>query len=169
MGIAEHFTLLESLLRQFLIGDMLVGVVAMLVFAALLATSFNAPQRYLGKSWKPLQRLVWFSVPLALIHTVLSATRLHHFEDTAVWFLGAIVAFAAFEYLAVGRRGRGARGRRARGSAWTHAGLVVAGTAAAVVIYAASWAVVGPWDFARETPPGPPPGVEEKGPTPNGA
>ncbi|MDP8953099.1 MAG: hypothetical protein M3N18_12855 [Actinomycetota bacterium] len=169
VGIVEHFDLSSGVLRQFLIGDMLVGVVAMLVFVALLATSFNAPQRYLGKSWKPLQRLVWFSVPPALMHTILSAMRLHHFEDTAVWFLGAILAFAAFEYLAVGRRGRGARGRRARGSAWTHAGLVVAGTAAAVVIYAASWAVVGPWDFERERPPGPPPGVMEKGPPPAGA
>ena len=169
VGVAEYFNLSASLVRQFLIGDMLVGVVAMLVFVVLLATSFNAPQRYLGKSWKPLQRLVWFSVPLALVHTILSATRLHHFEDTAVWFLGAIVAFATFEYLAVGRRGQGARGRRARGGAWTHAGLVIAGTAVAVVIYAASWGVVGPWDFARERPPGPPLGAMEKGPPPDGA
>jgi hypothetical protein len=58
---------------------------------------------------------------------------------------------------------------RGAGDAWTHAGLVVAGTAAAGVIYAASWAVVGPWDFARERPPGPPPGAMEKGPPPDGA
>ncbi len=102
------------------------------------------------------------------MHTILSATRLHHFEDTAVWFFGAIVAFAAFEYLALGRRGRGARGRVAREGAWTHAGLIAAGTVAVVMIYAASWAVVGPWDFARERPPGPPPGVMEKGPPQDG-
>ncbi len=169
VGLVEYFDLSEPLLRQFLIGDMLLGAVAMLVFVALLATSISASQRYLGKSWKPLQRLVWFSVPLALAHTILSAMRLHHFEDTAVWFLGAIVAFAGFEYLAFGRRGREARGRGASKKAWTHAGLVVAGTAAAVVIYAASWAAVGPWEFKRERPPGPPPdGVLEKGPLPKG-
>lgn len=163
VGIAEHFTLSESVLRQFLIGDMFAGVVAMLVFVALLATSFSASQRYLGKSWKPLQRLVWFSIPLALVHTILSAMRLHHFEDAAVWFLGAIVAFAAFEYLVFGRQGRGARGRSARGDAWTHAGLIVAGTVTAAVIYAASWTTVGPWELERQRPPGPPPDGIEKG------
>jgi DMSO/TMAO reductase YedYZ heme-binding membrane subunit len=157
VGIVEYFdlSLSSELVRQFLIGDMLAGVVAMLVFVALLATSFSALQRRLGKSWKPLQRLVWFAVPLALVHTILSATRLHHFEMTPVWFLGAIVAFAAFEYFASGRRGRGARGRE---GGWTHAGLIIAGTVTAVLIYAASWVAVGPWDFAGEMP-GPPPGL----------
>lgn len=166
VGLVEYFDLSSGVLRQFLIGDMLLGVVAMLVFVVLLATSINASQRSLGKSWKPLQRLDWFSVPLALVHTILSATRLHHFEDTAVWFLGAILAFAASEYLVLGRRGRGARGHGARGGDWTHAGLVVAGTAAAALIYAASWAAVGPWDLARERSPGPPPAGMEKGPPP---
>jgi DMSO/TMAO reductase YedYZ heme-binding membrane subunit len=77
VGLTEYFDLSSGVLRQFLIGDMMVGVVAMVVFAALLLTSNDASQRLLGKSWKPLQRLVWFSVPLALAHTVLSAIRLH--------------------------------------------------------------------------------------------
>ncbi len=86
-----------------------------------------------------------------------------------MWFLGAIVVFAGFEYLAFGLSGRGTRGRGAGKKAWTHAGLVVAGAAAAVVIYAASWAAVGPWAFERERPPGPPPnGSMEKGPSPKG-
>ena len=50
----------------------MVGVVAMVVFAALLLTSHDVSQRLLGKSWKPLQRLVWFSVPLT---TRLSSAR----------------------------------------------------------------------------------------------
>ena len=95
--------------------------------------------------------------------------RLHHFEMTPVWFLGAIVVFADFEYLAFGRRGQGARGRGASKKAWTHAGLVVAGTAAAMIIYAASWAAVGPWELERERLAGPPPdGSMEKGPPPKG-
>lgn len=49
--------------------------------------------------------------------------------------------------------------------AWTHAGLVVVGSAVAVVIYAASWAAVGPWEFERERLSGSPPdGSMEKGP-----
>ena len=51
--------------------------------------------------------------------------RLHHLEMTPVWFLGAAVVFASFEYLAFGWRGRGARGRNPDKKAWTHAGLVV--------------------------------------------
>jgi DMSO/TMAO reductase YedYZ heme-binding membrane subunit len=84
VGLTEYFDLSSGVLRQFLIGDMLVGVVAMVVFAALLVTSNDTSQRLLGKSWKPLQRLVWFSVPLALVHTIFSAMRLHHFEMTPV-------------------------------------------------------------------------------------
>ena len=169
VGLMEYFDLSSELLRQFLIGDMLVGVVAMVVFVALLLTSSDTSQHLLGKSWKPLQRLVWFSVPLALAHTIFSAMRLHHLEMTPVSFLCAIVVFAGFEYLAFGRKGRGARGRSAGKKAWTHAGLVVAGSTAAVVIYAASWAAVGPWEFERERPPGPPPvGIMEKGPSPAG-
>ena len=112
---------------------------------------------------------MWFFVPLALVHTIFSAMRLHHFEMTPVWYIGAIVAFAGFEYLAFGRRGRGTRGRSAGKKAWTHAGLVVAGTAAAVIIYVASWVTVGPWAFERERPSVPPPdGSMEKGPPPKG-
>lgn len=102
VGLKEYFDLSSGVLRQFLIGDMLVGVVAMVVFAALLLTSNDASQRLLGKK------------------------------------------------------------------AWTHAGLVVAGTAAAVVIYAASWAAVGPWEFERDRPAGPPPDAMEKGSSPKG-
>lgn len=39
VGITEYFDLSSDVLRQFLVGDMLVGVVAMIVFAALLLTS----------------------------------------------------------------------------------------------------------------------------------
>lgn len=167
VGVVEYLSLSWALPGQLLIGDMLVGVVAMLVFVALLATSFSAAQRRLGKSWKPLQRLAWFAIPLALVHTIFSAMRLHHLEMTPVWFLGAIVVFAGFEYLAFGRSGRGARGRSAGKNAWTHVGLVVAGAAVAVLIYAASWAAVGPWEFERSRPAGPPPdGGMKKGPPP---
>ncbi len=65
-GIVEYFDLSESLLRQLLIGDMAIGLVATLVFIALLATSKAASVRLLCGNWKRLHRLVWFAVPLAL-------------------------------------------------------------------------------------------------------
>ena len=62
-----------------------------------------------------------------------------------------MMLFVVFEWLATRRR------RGARGALWTHAGLVVAGLVLSV-IYAASWAAVGPWNLSSENFPGPPPG-----------
>ena len=116
-------SLSSELVRQFLIGDMLAGVVAMLVFVALLATSFSALQRRLGKSWKPLQRLVWFAVPLALAHTILASGL----DSPSIVFYLGLMAFAGFEYRVLRRRGtRGAR---------THLILIGAGVLTAALIY----------------------------------
>lgn len=123
------------------------------MFIALLATSNDASVRLLGSNWKRLHRLVWFAVPLALAHAALSSARLHHLEPPGVLLFSATVAFAAFEWFALGRRRRSS----ARGGAWTHAGLVVAGLGVAILIYAASYAVIGPWDVMNARPPGPPP------------
>lgn len=152
-GLVEYFDLSESLLRQLLIGDMAIGLVATLVFIALLATSNDASVRLLGSNWKRLHRLVWFAVPLALAHAALSSARLHHLEPPGVLLFGTMMAFAAFEWFALGRRRRSSE----RGGAWTHAGLVVAGLGVAVLIYAVSYATIGPWDLMNTRPPGPPP------------
>ncbi len=96
---------------------------------------------------------VWFAVPLALAHAALSSARLHHLEPPGVLLFGTSIAFAAFEWFALGRR----RHSSGRGGAWTHAGLVVAGLGVAVLIYAASYATIGPWDHMNDRPPGPPP------------
>lgn len=93
VGIVEYFDLSESLLRQLLIGDMAIGLVATLVFIALLATSNDASVRLLGSNWKRLHRLVWFAVPLALAHTALSSARLHHLEPPDVLLFGTTIAF----------------------------------------------------------------------------
>jgi len=150
----RFFDLSEPLLGQILSGAMATGVVATLVFVALLATSTDAAQRRLGRNWKLLHRLVWFAVPLSLVHTVLSNLGLkHHVELPGVLLFGGMMAFAAVEYFAL-RQSRGARS-----GVWTHAGLVLAGSAVAVFIWAASLATIGPWDPPR---PGPPLGGEEK-------
>ncbi len=153
VGIVEYFDLSESLLRQLLIGDIAIGLVATLVFIALLATSNDASVRLLGSNWKRLHRLVWFAVPLALAHAALSSARLHHLEPPGVLLFGTTIAFATFEWLALGRRRRSS----ARGDAWTHAGLVVAGLIVAILIYAVSYATSGPRDLTSYRPPGPPP------------
>lgn len=126
----ELFDLAEPLLAQFATADIAMGVVAALVFAAMLTTSTDAWKRMLGKNWKRLQSLVWFAVPLALGHTVLSSLRFNgSIEPLTTTLLAGLVAFTVFELLVLWRRGV------ARRSAWTHAGLVGAGLAAAVLIY----------------------------------
>lgn len=146
VGAVEYFdfSTTASVLGQLWIGDMALGVAATLIFAALIVTSTDAARRRLGKNWKRLQRMVWFAVPLALVHAVLSSARLYHLEPPGALLFGLLIFFVAFEYYALGRR----RGRGSR-AAWTHAALVVAGLATAVLIYASSWLTVGPWDLTN--------------------
>ena len=126
----ELLDLAAPLLKQFAVADVAMGLLAALVFAAMLTTSTDAWKRMLGKNWKRLQRLVWFAVPLALGHSVLSSLRFSgSIEPPTTALLVGLVAFAAFESLVLWRRGVAWR------SAWTHAGLVVAGLAAAALIY----------------------------------
>ena len=159
VGFVEFFDFDSSLVRQVLIGDIAIGLVATLIFVALLATSTDAAQRRLRGGWKLLQRLVWFAVPLSLAHTAPSGARLWHLEPPGTFLFSLMALFAAFELFALWRR----RSRRGvTGTVWTHARLVVAGLAFSVVLYAASWLVVGPWDPTNDNFPGPPPGIEEE-------
>lgn len=126
----ELFDLAAPLLTQFAAADIVMGVVATLVFVAMLATSSEAWKHMLGKNWKRLQSLVWFALPLALGHTVLSSLRFNgSIEPPTTALLAGLVAFAAFEFLVLWKRGVAQR------KAWTHAGLVVAGLASAALIY----------------------------------
>lgn len=143
VALVEYFDLRESLVRQLLIGDMALGVVATLIFVALLVTSTKSWQRTLGSNWKRLQRLVWFAVPLVLAHAILSSLRLlDQVGQPAPQFFGTILIFTVVEFFILRARRR-ARGNK-RSTAWTHAGLVVAGIAAGVLIYGASWIIIGP-------------------------
>ena len=151
VALVEYFDLREALVRQLLIGDMALGVVATLIFVALLITSTKSWQRALGANWKRLQRLVWFAIPLALAHTVLSSVRLFHFEPPGVLLLGVVLTFAVVEFFVLRTRQR-ARSNERRTAAWTHAGLVAAGIAVAALIYGASWIAVGPWQLTNDAP-----------------
>ena len=123
MSVWELFDLSLPLLPQFTRTGIVLGLLATVVFVAMLATSTDRAQRALGRTWKRLHRLVWFAVALALAHTIL-ASGLD--SPSIVLYLG-IMVFAGFEYHALRRR-------RMRG-AWTHLMPISAGVIAAALIY----------------------------------
>jgi sulfoxide reductase heme-binding subunit YedZ len=123
VSVWELFDLSLPLLPQFARTGIVLGLLATVVFVAMLATSTERARRALGRNWKRLHRLVWFAVPLALAHTIL-ASGLD--SPSIVLYLG-IMVFAGFEYRALRRR-------RMRG-AWTHLMLIGAGVFAAALIY----------------------------------
>ena len=123
VSVWELFNLSLPLLPQFTRTGIVLGLLATVVFVAMLATSTERAQRLLGRNWKRLHRLVWFAVPLALAHTIL-ASGLD--SPSIVFYLGTM-AFGGFEYHALRRR-------RKRG-AWTHLMLISAGVFAAALIY----------------------------------
>jgi DMSO/TMAO reductase YedYZ heme-binding membrane subunit len=123
VSVWEFFDLSLPLLPQFTRTGIVLGILATVVFVAMLATSTDRAQRALGRNWKRLHRLVWFAVPLALAHTILASG----WDSPSIAFYLGIMAFAGFEYHAL-------RGRRTRG-AWTHLMLISAGVFAAALIY----------------------------------
>jgi DMSO/TMAO reductase YedYZ heme-binding membrane subunit len=125
------FDLATPLLPQFATADIVIGALAIVVFVAMLATSNEASQRLLGKNWKRLQLLVWFALPLALAHTVLSSLRfLKDAESLGLIVLGGLLGFVAFEGLASWWRGGAARRK-----ASTHVSLAAAGVLVAALLY----------------------------------
>jgi sulfoxide reductase heme-binding subunit YedZ len=123
VSVWELFNLSLPLLPQFTRTGIVLGLLATVVFVAMLATSTDQAQRVLGRNWKRLHRLVWFAVPLALAHTILASGL----DSPSIVFYLGIMAFAGFEYHALRRR-------RKRG-AWTHLMLISAGVFAAALIY----------------------------------
>jgi DMSO/TMAO reductase YedYZ heme-binding membrane subunit len=123
VSVGELFDLSLPLLPQFTRTGIVLGLLATVVFVAMLATSTGRAQRALGPNWKRLHRLVWFAVPLALAHTILASGL----DSPSIVFYLGIMVFAGFEYHAL-------RSRRTRG-AWTHLMLIGAGVFAAALIY----------------------------------
>ena len=123
VSVWELFNLSLPLLPQFTRTGIVLGLLATVVFVAMLATSTERAQRLLGRSWKRLHRLVWFAVPLVLAHTILASGL----DSPSIVFYLGIMVFGGFEYHALRRR-------RTRG-AWTHLMLISAGVFAAALIY----------------------------------
>ncbi len=123
VSVWEFFDLSLPLLPQFTRTGIILGLLATLVFVAMLATFTDRAQRVLGRNWKRLHRLVWFAVPLSLAHTLLASGA---DSPSNLLFVG-IITFAGFEYRALRRHGtQGAR---------THLMLIGAGVFAAALIY----------------------------------
>ena len=123
VSVCEFFDLSLPLLAQFTRTGILLGLLATLVFVAMLATSTDRAQRALSKNWKRLHRLVWFAVPLSLAHAILVSGL----DSPSNLLFGGLMVFAAFEYRALHRRG-------ARG-AGTHLALIGAGVLVAILVY----------------------------------
>jgi DMSO/TMAO reductase YedYZ heme-binding membrane subunit len=123
VSVWELFDLSLPLLPQFTRTGIVLGLLATVVFVAMLATSTERAQRLLGRNWKRLHRLVWFAVPLVLAHTILASGL----DSPSIVFYLGIMAFAGFEYRALRRR-------RTR-EAWTHLMLTGSGVFAAALIY----------------------------------
>lgn len=62
-----------ELFRSFLRIEILTGWIAMAIFVALAATSYDLAVRLLGPRWKSLQRWVYPAAALTLIHWVMTA------------------------------------------------------------------------------------------------
>jgi DMSO/TMAO reductase YedYZ heme-binding membrane subunit len=123
VSVWEFFDMSLPLLPQFTRTGIVLGLVATMVFVAMLLTSTDRAQRALGRNWKRLHRLVWFTVPLTLAHAILAGGI---DSPSNVLYLG-IMAFAGFEYRALRKRG-------AHGTS-THMVLIGAGVFAAALIY----------------------------------
>jgi len=123
VSVREFFDLSLPLLSQFTRTGIVLGLLATLVFAAMLATSTDRARRALGENWKRLHRMVWLAVPLSFAHVLLASGV---DSPSNLLFVGLMV-FTWFEYRAL--RGRGVPGAR------THLTLIGAGTLVAALVY----------------------------------
>lgn len=66
---SSNFDLLNTLLYP---NYLLVGLIALMILAALAATSYQWAMKKLGKNWKRLHRLVYIAGALAAVHAILA-------------------------------------------------------------------------------------------------
>ena len=150
VALVEYFDLRESLVRQFLIGDI---AARYRLFPDLRRTTRHFHQllaAYYGIELETAATPGWFAVPLALAHSIFSSLRLvGEIGQPAPLFFGAIMIFAVVEFFILRARRRGRDNKQS--TTRTHAGLVVAGVAVAVLIYGASWISIEPWELNNST------------------
>ncbi|KXK26377.1 MAG: Sulfoxide reductase heme-binding subunit YedZ [candidate division WS6 bacterium OLB20] len=95
-------------LRFYLTPAIAPGFLAEGFLLLLLITSHGYLKRRLGTSWKPLHRMIWIAVGLAVVHTFLAA-RSYTAENTglaAVIILLTIIMTAVLDFIIRSRRGK---------------------------------------------------------------
>jgi DMSO/TMAO reductase YedYZ heme-binding membrane subunit len=60
----------------FIMKAVIPGTISLIIMILLLLTSNRFAKTHLGKSWKPLQSLIWISVPLMVAHSFLMTTEI---------------------------------------------------------------------------------------------
>lgn len=79
----------------------ILGTFAIIVILLLLLTSSNFIHTHLGSKWKVIQSLVWLSVPLALVHSLLAANEP---SSAAILGFGLIIALVVVEMIIYSRK-----------------------------------------------------------------
>jgi DMSO/TMAO reductase YedYZ heme-binding membrane subunit len=103
------------------------GMTALLVFFVLFITSYDWARKLLGKSWKRLQSLVWYCVPLILVHSVGAKwTFEQSLTHVSLFILVGILGFAAYEFWTLSKRGDADR--------WRHPAMIAFGFLGALVV-----------------------------------
>ncbi len=103
------------------------GMAALLVFFLLFITSYGWARRLLGQNWKRLQSLVWYCVPLILVHSVGAKWAFEgSLTHVSLVMLVLILTFAAIEMLLLTRVRHPDR--------WRHPAMIVAGLIAAITV-----------------------------------
>jgi sulfoxide reductase heme-binding subunit YedZ len=88
------------IVEQSLEAELLTGWIAMLLFAALAATSNDASVRRLGRRWKRLHRSVYLAAALTMAHWILTAFD----PTTGLIYLAIFVALLLLRLLLRGRK-----------------------------------------------------------------
>lgn len=105
--------------------EIVLGSVSLIIFGLLLATSNAWSTHLLKKKWKYLQALIWFVIPIAFLHSILSSIKYtHEWSKPALLGFTPVLIFVGVEFLLLLTQNHRDKWRHL---AYTGAGLTVAG------------------------------------------
>ncbi len=82
------------------------GQMAIFIFLILFITSYDWAKRLLKSNWKRLQSLVWFAVPLVLVHSISAKLRIQEaYTHISTAVLLGLIGFAVYETIQLNKRG----------------------------------------------------------------
>lgn len=105
--------------------EIILGSLSLIIFGLLLATSNAWSIHLLKKKWKYLQSLIWFVIPIAFLHSILSSIKYtHEWSKPALLGFIPLLIFVGVEFLILLTQKHRDKWRHL---AYTGAGLAVAG------------------------------------------